>query len=249
MEWTDEALVLSRRPYGEDAVILQLLTRSQGRHAGLLRGGQGRRGMGLAQPGSAVTATWRGRLADQLGSFRCEPLGTPLGLLLDAPGPLAALNAALAVAETAFPERAPLPGAYEGLEALLEALSEGHWAEAYVVWELQLLGLLGFGLDLTACAATGVTEDLVYVSPKSGRAVSREAGAPYQDRLLSLPPFLLGQSAGGAEEVAQGLRLTAYFLERSICHPQNRSLPPARQRLSDRFAKPAAPPAGPSEGA
>ncbi|GAB5470797.1 MAG: DNA repair protein RecO [Rhodospirillales bacterium] len=238
MEWTDEALVLSQRPHGEDAVILQLLTATHGRHAGLLRGGQSRRNSGLAQPGNSLRATWRGRLPEQLGSFSCEPLGTPLGLLLDAPGPLAALSAALAVAESALPERAPLPGAYEGLQALLEALSESHWAEAYVVWEVQLLTLLGFGLDLRRCGATGSQEDLVYVSPRSGRAVCRSAGAPYHDRLLPLPAFLVGRSAGGPAEVAQGLRLTAHFLERSVCHPQNRSLPPARQRLSDRFAGP-----------
>ncbi len=235
MEWTDEALVLSARPYGEDSVILQLLTREHGRHAGLMRGGQGRRQSGEVQPGNAVKATWRGRLAENLGSYRCEAVGTPLGMLLDAPGPLAALSSALTVAEVALPERALLPGAFEGMEALLSALSEAHWAEAYVVWEVQLLRLLGFGLDLTHCAVTGEAEDLVYVSPKSGRAVSSAAGEPYRERLLALPPFLLGASAGGAVEVAQGLRLTAHFLERSVCHPQNRSLPPARQRLSDRF--------------
>ncbi|MEQ8653399.1 MAG: DNA repair protein RecO [Kiloniellales bacterium] len=236
MEWSDQALVLSARPYGEDAVILQLLTQSHGRHAGLLRGGQGRRNAGQVQPGNAVEATWRGRLPEQLGSYRCEAHGTPLGLLLDAPGPLAAFSSALAVAETALPERAPLPGAYEGLQALLEALGSDHWAEAYVVWELHLLRLLGFGLDLSHCAVTGLDEDLIYVSPKSGRAVSRDAGAAYRDRLLALPGFLLGASAGGTAEVAEGLRLTAHFLERSICHPQNRGLPPARQRLADRFA-------------
>ncbi len=237
MEWSDEALVLSARPHGEDAVILQLLTQAHGRHAGLLRGGQGRRTSGQVQPGTAVTASWRGRLPEHLGSYRCEVTGTSLGLLLDAPGPLAALSSALALAEVALPERAPLPGAYEGLQALLSALNEAHWAEAYVVWELQLLRLLGFGLDLTSCAASGVREDLVYVSPKSGRAVSRAAGALYRDRLLDLPGFLFARSAGGPDKVAQGLRLTAHFLERSICHPQNRSLPPARLRLSDRFAR------------
>lgn len=236
MEWTDEALVLSARPYGEDAVILQLLTRGHGRHAGLMRGGQGRRSSGQVQPGNTVSATWRGRLPEQLGSYRCEAQGTPLGLLLDAPGPLAALSSALAMAETALPERAPLPGAYEGLQALLAALSEAHWAEAYVVWEIQLLRLLGFGLDLTHCAVTGEDQDLIYVSPRSGRAVTRSAGEIYKERLLPLPGFLTGASAGGTAEVAEGLRLTAHFLERSVCHPQNRSLPPARLRLSDRFA-------------
>lgn len=236
MEWSDEGVVLSARPHGEDAAILQLLTQAHGRHAGLVRGGQGRRLSGLLQPGSAVRATWRGRLPEHLGSYACEPLGTPLGLLLDAPGPLAALSSALALAELALPERALLPGAYEGLQALLAALGEPHWGEAYVVWELQLLRLLGFGLDLGRCGATGATEDLVYVSPRSGRAVSREAGAPYRERLLALPGFLVGSGAGGPAEIALGLALTGHFLERSICHPQNRALPPARERLARRFA-------------
>ncbi len=236
MEWTDEGVVLSARPHGEDAVILQLLTADHGRHAGLLRGGQGRRKSGLVQPGNSVRAVWRGRLSEHLGSYSCEALGTPLGLLLDAPGPLAALSSALAMAELSLPERAPLPGALEGLKALLDALSGPHWGEAYVAWEVQLLRLLGFGLDLESCAAGGRNDQLAYVSPRSGRAVSLAAGDAYRDRLLPLPGFLVGRAGGGPEEIAQGLRLTAHFLERSICHPQNRPLPPARQRLSDRFA-------------
>jgi len=239
MEWSDEGLILSSRPHGEDAVILQILTAGRGRHAGLVRGGQGRRLRSLLQPGNTVHAVWRGRLTEHLGSYSCEALGgTSLALLLDAPGPLAALSAALAVCEAALPERAPIAGAYEGLQALLQALGEDHWAEAYVVWEVQLLRLLGFGLDLDRCGASGSTDRLVFVSPKSGRAVSEAAGAPYADRLLALPGFLLGTSEGGPAEVAQGLRLTGHFLERSIFHPQDRGLPPARQRLAARFAGP-----------
>jgi len=237
-EWSDEGVILSARPHGENAVILQILTAEHGRHAGLLRGGQGRSLRGQIQPGNRVRATWRARLPEHLGSYRCEALGTPLGLLLDAPGPLAALSSALAMAEIALPERAPFPGVLDGLQALLAALGEAHWAAAYVVWELQLLRLLGFGLDLERCGATGRSDQLAYVSPKSGRAISLAAGGPYRDRLLPLPGFLAGTSGGGQEEVTQGLRLTAHFLERSVCHPHNRGLPPARLRLSDRFTLP-----------
>jgi len=235
MEWQDEAIVLSARPHGESALIVQLMTREQGRHAGLVRGGQSRRNTGTYQPGSKVRAAWRGRLAEHLGQLTCETTGSPLAHLLDRPGPLAALASALAVTEQALPERAPYPRLYEGLDALLGTLAESAWAEAYIVWELQLLALLGFGLDLERCAATGGNDSLAYVSPRTGRAVSLAAGEPYRDRLLPLPPFLLGQSDGSDLEVAQGLRLTGHFLERSLFHPQDRPLPPARQRLANRF--------------
>lgn len=245
LEWTDDAVVLAARPHGENDLVLQLLTRARGRHAGLVRGGQGRRQRGLLEPGTPVTATWKARLADHLGYLACEPHGSTLGLLLDSPGPLAALASVLALAERALPEREPHPAAYEGLLALLTALAGEHWGEATVLWELQLLAELGFGLDLSACAAGGDNDQLAYVSPRSGRAVSLAAGEPWRERLLALPPFLLGRSAGGAEEVRQGLALTGHFLEQNVFHPQDRPLPPARQRLYARFAAGSPPPPPP----
>jgi len=240
IEWQDEGIVLSRRAHGEDAAIVHLLTRAHGRHAGVVRGGQSRRVRGTYEPGNTVQATWRARLADHLGHYTCELLHSPLADLLGAPDRLAALAAAAAVAEGALPEREAHPGAYAGTQALIAALAEDHWAEAYVHWELLLLGELGFGLDLTACAGGG-NDALAYVSPRTGRAVSLSAGAPYHDRLLTLPGFLAGRGGGGPDEVAQGLRLTGYFLRRHIFHPGDRDLPAARRRLAERFERPETP--------
>ncbi len=146
-----------------------------------------------------------------------------------------ALSAAAAVSERALPEREPHPACFHGFLALLQAMEGDHWAEAYVRWELAVLAELGFGLDLTRCAAGGDNDRLAYVSPRSGRAVSLAAGEPYRERLLALPGFLAGRGGGGSLEVGAGLALTGYFLERHVFHPQDRALPQARQRLAEAF--------------
>ena len=235
IEWQDEAVVLGVRPHGEAGALVQLLTRDHGRHAGMVRGGQGRRLRGVLQPGNRVSATWRARLADHLGSLSCELEEAAAATFLDDRERLTALRAALAVCETALPEREPHPACYEGLLALLGALSGDHWGEVYVTWELALLKELGFGLDLSGCAAGGANDQLAYVSPRTGRAVSLAAGEPYRERLLPLPGFLVGRGGGGAAEVTQGLALTGRFLERNIFHPQDRGLPAARSRLAECF--------------
>ena len=236
IEWRDEAFVLAARPHGEAAAVVQLLTRSRGRHAGLVPGGQGQRMRPILQPGNGVQAQWRARLADHLGSLTLELTQGHAGRFLQDPARLEALASAAAIAEALLPERQAQPGAYEGFAALLAALPEAAWAEAYVQWELLMLRAVGFGLDLERCAAGGDRDQLAYVSPRSGRAVSLVAGEAYRDRLLPLPGFLVGRGSGGALEVGQGLRLTAYFLEKHIFHPQDRTLPPARQRLGQRFS-------------
>lgn len=244
MDWSDDGIVLSARPHGETAAVVVLLTRAHGRHAGLVHGGQGRKARGLYEPGNRVSATWRARLAEHLGNFTCELLDSSVARLLDEPARLAALSAAAAVCDRALPEREPHPRAYEGFLALLAALEGDHWAEAYVAWEIALLGDLGFGLDLSACAVEGPSaqlapnNQLAYVSPRSGRAVSLAAAEPYKDRLLALPGFLLGRGEGGPEEVAQGLALTGHFLRKQVFDPQHQPLPPARERLSARFPLP-----------
>ncbi len=230
--------MLAARPHGESALIVQLLTRDKGRHAGLVHGGQGARKRGLFQPGNLVSATWSARLADHLGSFTCEPLRSSFAEVLDDPDRLAALSAAAALCEAALPEREPHAPCFEGFCVLLEVLTGPHWAEVYVKWEAALLQELGFGLDLSRCAAGGAATHLAYVSPKSGVAVSEEAGAPYREKLLALPGFLIGRGEGGPAEVAQGLDLTGFFLGRHIFHPQDRDLPAARQRLRERFPGP-----------
>lgn len=234
MDWTDEGILLSARKHGESSVIAVALTREHGRHAGLVRGGTGRKVRGLLQAGNRLQLHWRARLADHLGAFTCELLDGFAGQVLDDGDRLAGLAAACAVTEASLPERESHPTLYDGLVALMGALQGPDWARAYVAWEVGLLGELGFGLDLQTCAATGTTEGLIYVSPRTGRAVSRDAGAPYRDKMLILPDFLRGESGGKANDVVNGLRLTGHFLRRHVF--VDGGLPPARARLLNRLA-------------
>jgi DNA repair protein RecO (recombination protein O) len=237
MKWADDAVVLSARPHGETSTIVQLLTRVHGRHAGLVRGGQGSRLRGIYQAGNRVSANWSGRLPEHLGTLECELVNSYAARVMDDSDRLSALSAATAVCEGAMAEREPHPGCFEGLLALLDALEGEHWAEVYVRWEVALLAELGFGLDLSACAAGGDNDHLAYVSPRSGRAVSLSAGTPYREKLLTLPAFLVGRGEGGRAEVAEGLALTGFFLERHLFHPHDKALPSARQRFEHRFAE------------
>jgi len=239
MDWHDDAIVLSARSHGETSLILQLLTREHGRHAGLVRGARRARGRGVYETGNRITADWRARLADHLGTLRCELLRGYAADLIDDRARLSCLAAAAALAEAALPEREAAPNAFLGLAALLDSLAADRgWAAAYVAWELALLAELGFGLDLSRCAATGTTSDLVYVSPKSAQAVSREAGAPYRDKLLRLPGFLLSGDASPAPDgISDGLALTGFFLARHIFEPLDHKMPAARVRFVDRMGQ------------
>lgn len=231
MDWTDDGIVLAVRRHGESAAIVSLLTARHGRHAGLVRGGASRRMRGVLQPGNVVHSTWRARLEEHLGTYAVEPVRSH-AVLYERPGPLAALTSATALVEAALPERAPHPDLFRTLSRLLEALEAPGWGAAYVHWELSLLAELGFGLDLSSCAATGTNDGLAWVSPKSGRAVSLSAGEPWRDKLLPLPGFLT--PAGGAADaaaVAQGLRLAGWFLERHVFEPHGMTSPAARERL------------------
>ena len=237
MDWTDDGIVLSARRHGESSAIVQLLTATHGRHAGLVRGGAGKRARGLYQPGNQVRATWRARLTEHLGSYTCEMATSRAAGLLDDPARLAALSAACAVAEAALPEREPHAPVYNGFIALLDALGEDTWPEVYVRWELGMLAELGYGLELDKCAATGRNDQLAWVSPKSGRAVSLSAGEPYRDRMLTLPAFLIDGSEAPDADIAAGLKLTGHFLESHLFRPFGREMPAARMRLQDRFTK------------
>ena len=247
MEWSDTGIVLSARRHGENAAVVSLLTEYHGRHAGLVHGARGRRGRGLYQPGNTLAARWQARLAEHLGRYTCELVRAQSSMLLDDPPRLAALAAVCALTEATLPERHPYPQVYGALGHLLDVLEASeHWAETVVRWELGLLGELGFGLDLTSCAATGTVEGLAYVSPRSGRAVSREAAAPYAERLLPLPPFLAkpeddAPSATTADVVA-GLRLTGWFFEKHVFAGQGGRMPPARERFIDRLQAGGPPP-------
>ena len=236
MEWKDDAIALAARPYGETGVILETLTRDHGRHLGLVHGGASRRLKSSVLAGNTLEVTWRARLSENLGTFSAELRRERAGALLESREALVGLNAFSEVARAAIPEREPHSTVFAAAEILLDAMTESdflHWGALYVRWEAVLLDELGFGLDLRSCAATGTTENLRYVSPKSGRAVSADAGLPYHSRLLSLPAFLL-QSADAAPthaEIADGLRLTGYFLQERVLAPHHRPLPPARLRL------------------
>lgn len=239
MEFVEPAFVLQARAHGETGAIVELLTETRGRFAAHVAGGASRRMKPFLQPGARVTAEYRARASEQLGSARLEPVGEGPAALFDDPLALAGLASAAAVAQGALPEREPHPGAFLAFEALSLALAGPDiWPAVYVRFEAGLLEEVGFGLDLSRCAATGSTDDLVWVSPRSGRAVSRAAGGPYADKLLPLPPFLLGAQAGLAQgDVGRGLDLTGAFLERFVFGPLNRPLPPARLRLADALSR------------
>ncbi len=248
LDWSDEGIVLRVSRHGETSSIVTLLTRHHGRHAGLVRGGAGRRHRGTLQTGNSIKAHWRARLADHLGTMTVELLEARAAACLAHGLSLAGLSAACAVVERALPERELHPAIHQALEALLdtivahagEADEASVWGPALVTFEIGLLHELGFGLDLSHCAVTGATTDLAYVSPNSGKAVSISAAGTYKDRLLKLPTFL-GGSGGetGAEDIHNGLLLSGYFLAAHVfadnsgngANANDSNLPPARQRL------------------
>ena len=231
MEWLDRGIVLSTRRFGETGAIASVLTQAHGRHAGLVRG---RGAAAITQAGTRVSVHWRARLADHLGTFALEPEGGGAAGVLDDPLRLAALVSACALADASLPERAPHPGVYDGLAALIDGLDGPYWDAVYVQWELGLLGALGFGLQLDRCAATGVNDALAYVSPRTGRAVSLSAAEPYRDRLLPLPGFLIGLGDADPEAVAAGLDLTGHFIERALFAQAEKPVPAARGRFVER---------------
>jgi DNA repair protein RecO (recombination protein O) len=249
VEWRDTGFVLSARPHGETSLVVSVLTRDRGRHMGLVRGGIGRAGRGLWQPGNRLHLTWKARLADHLGTLSGEMADALAARAMADADRLAVLAAVCAVAEAVLPEREPLPAVYDDTEALLSALTGANaagpgapaWGALYVRWERGLLTDLGFGLDLSVCAATGTNDGLVYVSPKSGRAVSASAGEPWRDRLLPLPAFLRDgpdpDDAVPPGQVAEGLRLTGYFLERHVFAARPGGAPAARARLVERVER------------
>ena len=242
MDWSDQGIVLSARRHGESSAVVTVLSENHGAHAGLVRGGWGRRNRHLVEPGNRVHARWRGRLAEHLGAYTLELDHAFGAALMQDPLSLAAMSAAISVAEGALAEREPHAPALDGLNALLGAMELGQpddWLSGYVKWELGLLGELGYGLDFSVCAATGSTEDLIYVSPKSGCAVSMAAGEAYRKVLLPLPEFLKtpGAKADGPGQVLAGLKLTGHFLERHVFALKSRHLPAARARFLARLSR------------
>jgi DNA repair protein RecO (recombination protein O) len=238
MDWSDEGIFLTAKPLGEANAVAELFTLAHGRHLGLVRGGRSRRTRPLLQPGNLLRATWRARLSEHLGGFNVELIEAHAGRVLDDATALAALGSLTGLARL-LPERDPHPALYAGALLILRAFDDTSvWPTLLVRWELQLLGELGFGLDLSECAATGVDADLVYVSPRSGRAISRDAGQPYCNRLLKLPVFLLDDAAlAGEGDILAGFALTGHFLERDVLEPHGLAMPHARERLISLFAR------------
>lgn len=237
MEWVDDAIILSARRHGERGVIVDALTRSHGRHAGLVRYGASKQMRGVLEPGNEVSVKWRARLPEHLGNYSVEPVRARAAAVMRDPLKLAGLTSACAVAQQVLPEREPHGAVYEGMRAMLDAVETIEmWPAALVRWELGLLEELGFGLDLSRCAATGAIDDLIYVSPRTGRAVGRVAGRPYHGRLMPLPGFLLGaQMQAQMADILTGLDLTGFFLARHALEPHGKAMPAARSRLCERL--------------
>ncbi|MDX6748220.1 DNA repair protein RecO [Geminicoccaceae bacterium 1502E] len=233
MEWRDEGIVLAARRHGERDAVASLLTFEHGRHAGLVRGGAGRRLWPLLQPGNRLECAWRARLSEHLGGFTVEPVRLHVAGFLEDPLRLAAVASACALLEAVLPERDPHPPLYAALLTLLGRMGEADdWPADYVRFELLLLVELGYALDLTSCAVTGSSEGLAFVSPRSGRAVSSGAAEPWVSRLLPLPPFLIEAVDADDAQIVDGLRLAGHFLRRHILEPADRPMPVARDRLS-----------------
>jgi DNA repair protein RecO (recombination protein O) len=225
MQWTDEGIVIGVKRHGEASAILELMTRYHGRHLGLVRGGFGTRMKPILQTGNSVSASWRARLDEHLGNYTVEALRQRASNFFASPHAIYGVTH-LAALMRLLPERDPHAGLYSVFEEVLDRLEDPVLAAPLVVrFELQLLSELGFGLDLEQCASTGTTEELIYVSPKSGRAVSRSAGEPWADKMLRLPAFLRDLDAGPAgRDLADGFALTGFFLERHVLEPRGLTL-------------------------
>jgi DNA repair protein RecO (recombination protein O) len=233
MEWRDEGIVIGLKRHGETSAIIETLTRAHGRHLGLVRGGRGARFQGLLQPGNSLGLVWRARLDEHLGAYAVEPLTLRAGRFIASGLALAGVTYLGALLRL-LPERDPHEALHEALEIVADHLDMADVAPALLArFEMQVLAECGFRLDLESCAASGARDDLIYVSPKSGRAVSAAAGAPWRDRLLALPAFLRADKDSGAApdrgEIADAFRLTGFFLERNLFGARGLPMPDSRR--------------------
>lgn len=243
MQWQDEAIIIGVKRHGETSVIAELMTRERGRHLGLVRAGRSRAMQPVLQPGNRVEAVWRARLDEHLGDLRLEPVRLRAARLMETATAVYGVQAMGALLRL-LPERDPHPHLFDALDVILEAMDNPADAgELFVRFELAVLNDLGFGLDLTECAATGSRLDLTYVSPKSGRAVCRAAGAPYADRMLTFPAFLREGEAPAADRdsMAAAFRMTQYFLHRHVYEPRGLTANDAREGFVQAALKALAP--------
>lgn len=243
MQWEDDAIIVERRAYGEQSLILTVLSAENGLYSGLVKGARGRRKVGNCyESGNLVSAKWQARLAEHLGHFTCDLHKNYFALFYHDFKKLNAVSSACSLVKSAFPEREPHPESFQALKQLLADLETDNWLTAYVEWEINFLAEMGFGLSLHHCAVTGETEGLAYVSPRTGRAVTAAAAEPYEGKLLSLPGFLKQNDsgdpmrapiAGNDNEIRAGLDLTGYFLERHMFLSHNKRMPLTRKRFID----------------
>ena len=236
MQWTSEGYILSTRRHGETSAIIDVITPDQGRHAGLVRGGVGRKLRPVLQPGNKVRVSWQARLSEHLGNFTVEPIAARAAELMEDRLSLSALNAACAVTLSVMPEREPHEGIYAAFDVLMGAMHDPDvWPALFVKWEAGLLNAMGYGLDLSRCAASGVNDNLTHVSPRSGRAVSASEAEPYLDKLLALPEFMMRPSPVLGGDIEKGLAITGHFIEARILWPVNRTMPEARAQMIERL--------------
>ena len=237
--WTDEAALLATRPFGENAVIIEVFSETHGKHAGVVRGGTSRKVAPILQPGAQLSVTWRARLDEHLGSFTVEPIRSRAAAAMGDRLSLAGLNAVCSLLAMVLPDREAHGPLYERTVNLLDLLGQTEiWALAYLRWEQALLEEMGFGMDLSACAVRGVNEDLAFVSPRTGKAVSRDGAGEWADRLLLLPPVLAGKGDATAAEIVKALATTGYFIEnRLVKSLGDRQPPAARARLIEAIGR------------
>ena len=235
-EWSDQALILSVRPYAEHDAVVNVLTTSHGRQAGLVRGGQSSKHRGTLQPGNKVDVFWRARLAEHLGAMQIDMVTPHASVVLDDGFRLAGLSSVCAVMEACLPEREPAHAVYDATEAVIGMITSeelgDQWLGGYIRWEIGMLSIAGYALDLERCGVTGDREGLEYVSPRTGVAVTRAGAGIHVDRLLPLPRFLGGCGEKTLEEdLLAGMQLTGHFLERRVFGVHHQPLPHARERL------------------
>lgn len=239
MEWRDEGIILGTKKHGESSVILEVMTRHHGRHLGLVRGGRSRRQQPLLQPGNHVSIHWWARLDEHMGAFQVEPLGFAAARLIESPIALYGIQLA-ACHLRLLPERDAHPGLYETLTLIINHFEDAFvFGELLLRFEMMMLEELGFGLDLRECAATGAVDDLIYVSPKSGRAVSRKGGAAWADKLLSLPEFVINSKTRPSclHDIQDAYKLTGYFLMRHVWEPRAQMPPESRNSFLNALSR------------
>ena len=235
LEWQDSGIILSVRGHGDTGGIVSILTRDHGRAMGYVYGATSTKTRGVLEPGNLVSIDWKAKSNDQLGTFTLELEKSIAADVMDDAAKLTAMQSACVLADKTMPEREKHTGMYEGTKALMASFATDIWAPTYIYWEMGLLRELGFGLDLSKCAATGAVDNLIYVSPKSGCAVSAAAGEVYKEKLLALPPFLRGEGGFEESDILNGLKLTGHFLLHRVFSLSNSNLPESRLRLEEKF--------------